>query len=50
MSIVKYWCVSSVLTSVSTRDLGYITKDKEPIMPPGMREHLKEDLDKSFDF
>ncbi|KAI0752678.1 DUF431-domain-containing protein [Daedaleopsis nitida] len=28
----------------------YITKDKEPILPPGMREHLKDDLDKSFDF
>ncbi|KAH9927983.1 DUF431-domain-containing protein [Epithele typhae] len=28
----------------------YIAKNKDPIMPPGMREHLKEDLDKSFDF
>ncbi|RDX52557.1 DUF431-domain-containing protein [Lentinus brumalis] len=28
----------------------YITKDGEPILPPGMREHLKEDLNKSFDF
>ena len=39
-----------MLTSVCLWDPGYITKDKEPIMPPGMREHLKEDLDKSFDF
>ncbi|RPD61719.1 DUF431-domain-containing protein [Lentinus tigrinus ALCF2SS1-7] len=28
----------------------YIAKDGEPILPPGMREHLKSDLDKSFDF
>ena len=31
-------------------ETGYVTKDGEPIMPPGMREHLKDDLDKSFDF
>ncbi|KAF8665032.1 hypothetical protein AX16_000644 [Volvariella volvacea WC 439] len=28
----------------------YITKDGEPILPPGMRELLHEDLNKSFDF
>ena len=33
-----------------THSLGYIAKDGEPILPPGMRDHLKEDLDKSFDF
>ena len=30
--------------------LGYIADGKSPILPPGMRDHLKEDLDKSFDF
>ena len=30
--------------------LGYIANGKDPILPPGMRDHLKEDLDKSFDF
>jgi hypothetical protein len=30
---------------------GYIADDrKEPILPPGMRELLHEDLNKSFDF
>ncbi|KZT08147.1 DUF431-domain-containing protein [Laetiporus sulphureus 93-53] len=29
----------------------YIADDKkEPILPPGMQEHLQEDLNKSFDF
>ncbi|KAI1787298.1 DUF431-domain-containing protein [Ganoderma leucocontextum] len=28
----------------------YIADTKDPILPPGMREHLKADLDKSFDF
>jgi len=28
----------------------YISRDGEPILPPGMREHLHEDLNKSFDF
>ncbi|KAG2128279.1 SAM-dependent RNA methyltransferase [Suillus clintonianus] len=28
----------------------YIVNGKEPILPPGMRELLHEDLDKSFDF
>lgn len=28
----------------------YIAKNGEPIMPPGMREHLHEDLNESFDF
>ncbi|KAI0767453.1 DUF431-domain-containing protein [Fomes fomentarius] len=28
----------------------YIAREAEPVLPPGMREHLKEDLDKSFDF
>ena len=32
------------------RFTGYIVKDGEPLLPPGMHEHLKEDLDKSFDF
>ena len=30
--------------------LGYIADGKDPILPPGMRDHLKADLDKSFDF
>lgn len=32
-------------------DIGYI-KDAsgEPVMPPGMRQLLKDDLDKGFDF
>ena len=29
---------------------GYIANGKDPVLPPGMRDHLKEDLDKSFDF
>lgn len=30
---------------------GYIAdKDGEPLLPPGMREHLYEDLNQSFDF
>ncbi|CAL1710109.1 unnamed protein product [Somion occarium] len=28
----------------------YIAKGTEPILPPGMREHLHEDLNQSFDF
>jgi len=28
----------------------YIRKDGEPLLPPGMREHLLEDLNKSFEF
>ncbi|CDO72108.1 hypothetical protein BN946_scf184962.g51 [Trametes cinnabarina] len=28
----------------------YISDGKEPILPPGMREHLHEDLNRSFDF
>jgi len=28
----------------------YIAEDGEPKLPPGMREHLHEDLNKSFDF
>ncbi|KAI8989168.1 DUF431-domain-containing protein [Trametes punicea] len=28
----------------------YISDGQEPILPPGMREHLHEDLNKSFDF
>ncbi|GJE93304.1 SAM-dependent RNA methyltransferase [Phanerochaete sordida] len=28
----------------------YIVKDGQPILPPGMREHLHEDLNQSFDF
>ncbi|TBU22016.1 DUF431-domain-containing protein [Dichomitus squalens] len=28
----------------------YIAHGQEPILPPSMRDHLKEDLDKSFDF
>ncbi|KAH9947773.1 DUF431-domain-containing protein [Amylocystis lapponica] len=28
----------------------YIADGKEPKLPPGMRQHLHEDLDKSFDF
>jgi ribosome biogenesis SPOUT family RNA methylase Rps3 len=28
----------------------YIADAKEPLLPPGMRELLYEDLDKSFDF
>jgi Predicted SAM-dependent RNA methyltransferase len=29
---------------------GYIEDKKEPLLPPGMRELLHEDLNKSFDF
>ena len=29
---------------------GYIANGKDPVLPPGMRDHLKQDLDKSFDF
>ena len=29
---------------------GYIAENGEPKLPLGMREHLHEDLDKSFDF
>ncbi|KIP07089.1 hypothetical protein PHLGIDRAFT_432751 [Phlebiopsis gigantea 11061_1 CR5-6] len=28
----------------------YVVKDGNPILPPGMREHLREDLNQSFDF
>ncbi|KAI0078031.1 DUF431-domain-containing protein [Panus rudis PR-1116 ss-1] len=28
----------------------YIVEDGQPKLPPGMREHLQEDLNKSFDF
>ncbi|KIM52565.1 hypothetical protein SCLCIDRAFT_1223635 [Scleroderma citrinum Foug A] len=28
----------------------YISKGGEPLLPPGMRKHLHEDLNKSFDF
>ncbi|KAL1948516.1 hypothetical protein VTO73DRAFT_12591 [Trametes versicolor] len=28
----------------------YISDGKDPILPPGMREHLREDLNQSFDF
>ncbi|TFY63846.1 hypothetical protein EVJ58_g3002 [Rhodofomes roseus] len=28
----------------------YIAENGEPKLPPGMREHLHEDLNKSFDF
>ncbi|KAI0324619.1 DUF431-domain-containing protein [Cubamyces sp. BRFM 1775] len=28
----------------------YISDGKDPILPPGMREHLHEDLNRSFDF
>lgn len=29
---------------------GYILQGKDPLLPPGMRELLHEDLNKSFDF
>ena len=29
---------------------GYIANGTEPILPPGMREHLHSDLNQSFDF
>jgi hypothetical protein len=29
---------------------GYIANSSEPRLPPGMRELLKEDLNKSFEF
>jgi len=28
----------------------YILRDNEALLPPGMREHLLEDLNKSFEF
>ncbi|KZV83338.1 DUF431-domain-containing protein [Exidia glandulosa HHB12029] len=28
----------------------YIVRDGGPLLPPGMREHLKKDLDRGFDF
>lgn len=30
--------------------VGYIAEAGEPKLPPGMREHLYEDLNQSFDF
>ena len=30
--------------------LGYIAKQGEPVLPPGMRELLHKDLDRGFDF
>jgi hypothetical protein len=29
--------------------IGYIAKNGEPTLPPGMRAHLLKDLDKGFD-
>jgi hypothetical protein len=29
---------------------GYIANGSEPLLPPGMKELLHEDLNKSFDF
>ena len=29
---------------------GYIVKNGEPLLPPGMRELLYKDLDRGFDF
>ncbi|KAH7106871.1 DUF431-domain-containing protein [Auriculariales sp. MPI-PUGE-AT-0066] len=28
----------------------YIVRDDKPLLPPGMKEHLKKDLDRGFDF
>ena len=28
----------------------YIVENNEPLLPPGMKEHLYDDLNKSFDF
>lgn len=27
----------------------YVVKDGQPILPPGMKEHLKADLDRTID-
>lgn len=29
---------------------GYIARNGEPLLPPGMRDLLKEDLNKNFEF
>ncbi|OJA13127.1 hypothetical protein AZE42_07525 [Rhizopogon vesiculosus] len=57
LSLVKpLSCITLGLTPSSTRGhrgiaIGYIADDRnEPILPPGMRELLHEDLNKSFDF
>lgn len=43
---------SSVLQKCHGRwaNTGYIADGTKPVLPPGMREHLHEDLNKSFDF
>lgn len=32
------------------KSTGYIADGKEPLLPPGMKELLYEDLNKAFDF
>lgn len=32
------------------RDESAASGKPEPLMPPGMREHIKKDLDRSFEF
>ena len=40
-----------LLIMLSLKSLtGYIAKDNEPLLPVGMRELLREDLNKSFVF
>jgi hypothetical protein len=42
--------VLSFQTLVPAEYTGYITDEKkEPILPPGMKEHLKADLNRTID-
>ena len=50
MPFSEYIPQGSAIEAETLRYEGYIAKNGEPILPPGMREHLKDDLDKSFDF
>ena len=35
---------------LTNETVGYVAdKDGEPILPPGMKEHLKADLDRTID-
>lgn len=43
-------CQSSQKFCVDNPRSGYISANGEPRLPPGMREHLYDDLNKSFDF
>ena len=43
-------CVHCGVTGPTLTMSGYVADDKgEPILPPGMKEHLKADLDRTID-